>query len=340
MKHILSIFLLLFLASTSVFAGIDDKKKKKGKKKSTVHSKAHKSSSKNVNVKHVAIKKVAVKRDDTTTVALEPGMFMDSVDSLLMFPSHDLYGNWDTSLIHPHLFDQHFTTDSTTIYLLDDWSCGFTVPCKGGVTSDFGWRRRRPHYGTDIDLETGDTVVSAFDGRVRIAKFNNGGYGNCVVIRHNNGLETVYAHLSKLLVEPGQEVASGAVIGLGGNTGHSFGSHLHFEVRFLGKPVDTEDLVDYQKGEIKNSAFVLYKEDFANKYDLRSIHSHSKVSKSHTASKAQVNSKSSKGKSVTVKEGDTLGRIAKRNHTTIAAICKKNGIKQGKVLRPGMRLKV
>ncbi|MBK6833417.1 MAG: M23 family metallopeptidase [Bacteroidetes bacterium] len=166
-------------------------------------------------------------------------MFMDSVDSLLMFPSHDLYGNWDTSLIHPYLFDQHFTTDSTTIYLLDDWSCGFTVPCKGGVTSDFGWRRRRPHYGTDIDLETGDTVVAAFDGRVRIAKFNNGGYGNCVVIRHNNGLETVYAHLSKLLVEPGQEVASGTVIGLGGNTGHSFGSHLHFEVRFLGKPVDT-----------------------------------------------------------------------------------------------------
>lgn len=321
------------LASTSVFAGIDDKKKKKGKKKTSVHAKKYKSS-------HASVSKVAIKRDDTTKVILDPDFFMDSVDSLLMFPSHDLYGNWDTSLIHPYLFDQHFTTDSTTVYLLDDWSCGFTIPNKGPITSEFGWRRRRPHYGTDINLETGDTVVAAFDGRVRISKFNNGGYGNVVVIRHNNGLETVYAHLSKLLVEPGQEVTSGTVIGLGGNTGHSYGSHLHFEVRFLGKPIDTEDLVDYQKGEVKNSALVLYKEDFANKYDLRSIHAHSKTSKTHTASKSQVSAKSSKGKSITVKEGDTLGKIAKRNHTTISAICKKNGIKQSKVLRAGMRLKV
>jgi hypothetical protein len=281
-----------------------------------------------------------VKKEDSTTVAIiKEDIFMDSVDSLLMFPSHDLYGSWDTSLCHPYLFDQHFTTDSSTVYLLDDWSCGFTVPYRGPITSGFGWRRRRPHYGTDINLETGDTVVAAFDGRVRIAKFNKGGYGNVVIIRHNNGLETVYGHLSKLLVEPGTEVTSGTVIGLGGNTGHSYGSHLHFEMRFLGRALDTEDIVDYEKGEIKNSALVLYKEDFADKYDLRAIHAHSKSSKTHTTSAAAA--KSSKGgKVVTVKSGDTLGRIAQRNHTTIATICKKNGIKQTKVLQIGMRLKV
>lgn len=315
------------MVGTSLFAGIDDKKKKKsGKKK-------HKT------VKKAVVKPV-IKKDDTTTVVIRDEVFMDSVDSLLMFPSHDLYGNWDTSLIHPYLFDQHFTSDSSVVYLLDDWSCGFILPWKGPITSGFGWRRRRPHYGTDINLETGDTVVAAFDGRVRIAKFNNGGYGNVVVIRHNNGLETVYGHLSKLLVEPGTEVTAGMTIGLGGNTGRSYGSHLHFEIRFLGRALDTEDVIDYEKGEVKNAALVLYKEDFDAKYDLRSLHAHQKTSKSHTTSKQAITSKSSKGKVVTVKEGDTLSKIAKRNKTTIAAICKKNGIKQTKVLRPGMKLKM
>lgn len=328
MKRVIGICFLILFAGTSLFAGIDDKKKKKSGKK-----KAHKT------VKKAIIK--PVKKDDTTTVVIRDEVFMDSVDSLLMFPSHDLYGNWDTSLIHPYLFDQHFTSDSSIVYLLDDWGCGFSLPWKGPVTSGFGWRRRRPHFGTDINLETGDTVVASFDGRIRIAKFNNGGYGNVVVIRHNNGLETVYGHLSKLLVEPDQEVTAGTVIGLGGNTGHSYGSHLHFEMRFLGRAIDTEDVIDYEKGEIKNSALILYKEDFDAKYDLRSIHAHKVASKSHTTSKQNASaSKSSKGKTITVKDGDTLSRIAKRNKTTIAAICKKNGIKQTKVLRPGMKLKV
>lgn len=334
MKKLIRLGLVLLLSGTSLFAGIDDKNKKKtSAKKKTATSKVTGKTTKAV------VAKPVIKKDDTTNVAAEDEIFMDSVDSLLMFPSHDLYGSWDTSLIHPYLFDQHFTTDSTTIYLLDDWSCGFSLPYRGVITSGYGWRRRRPHYGTDINLETGDTVVAAFDGRVRIAKFNKGGYGNVVIIRHNNGLETVYAHLSKLLVEPGTEVTSGTVIGLGGNTGRSYGSHLHFEMRYLGRALDTEDVVDYEKGEIKNSALVLYKEDFAAKYDLRAIHNHN-VSKSHTTSKTAIASKSYKGKVVTVKNGDTLSAIAVRNHTTVASICKKNGIKATKVLQIGMRLKI
>lgn len=310
---------------------IEDKKRKKNsKKKSAAHSKKY-----NKTYRYYSSKNV-VKKDDTTRLVITPTIFMDSVDSLLMFPSHDLYGKWDTMLIHPNLFEQQFTADSTNIFLLDDWSCGFTMPCKGIVTSEFGWRRSRPHFGTDIDLETGDSVLAAFDGKVRIATFNNGGYGNVVVIRHNNGLETVYGHLSKLLVNPGDEVSSGTLIGLGGNTGRSFGSHLHFEIRFLGKPIDTEDVIDYTKGEVKNSAFVVYKEDFSKKYDLRSIHNH-RSSKSHAISKSQLyNNK----KVIIVKKGDTLAKIAKRNHTTISSICKKNGFRTNKVLKPGMKIKV
>ena len=278
------------------------------------------------------------KREDTTQTVNTSVIAYDDVDSLLMFPSHDLYGTWDTASCHPNLFEQQFPGDSAVVYLLDDWNCGFTMPYTGIITSEFGWRHRRPHYGTDISLHTGDTVVAAFDGKVRIARFI-GGYGNVVIIRHNNGLETVYAHLSKILVQPEENVVSGMQIGLGGNTGHSYGSHLHFEIRYLGKALDTEDLVDYQKNELKNTSFVIYKSDFNAKYDLRSIHAHQTGSRSHAAPVAS-SYKTSSGKVVLVKQGDTLDRIAKRNHTTINALCKKNGISRNKVLKLGQKLKI
>ncbi|MGZ3904278.1 MAG: peptidoglycan DD-metalloendopeptidase family protein [Bacteroidia bacterium] len=275
------------------------------------------------------------KKDDTTQVVNTSAISYDTADSLLMFPSHDLYGSWDTSACHPDLWFQQFTGDSAIVYLLDDESCGFTMPVKGIITSEFGWRRRRPHYGTDINLNTGDTVAAAFDGKVRIARYI-GGYGNVVIIRHNNGLETVYGHLSKILVQPEESVVSGMTIGLGGNTGRSYGSHLHFEVRYLGKAIDTEDLIDYAKGDVKNNSFVVYKEDFNKKYNLRSIHAH-KVSKSHATSRYPSKAK---GKVVYVRNGDSLERIARRNHMSVDALCKKNGIKKTKVLKPGQRLKV
>jgi len=312
---LLSVLALWSMCMLSSFGLIDDKKKKKKVAKKTVQ-------------------KAVVKNEDTSHVVIDHSMFMDNVDSLLMFPSHDLYGTWDTSIFHPNLFDTQFTSDSTTVFLLDDWSCGYTAPTRGPVTSDFGWRRRRPHYGTDLNLETGDTVVAAFNGRVRIAKLNKS-YGNVVVIRHANGLETVYAHLSKILVSAGEEVTSGTVVGLGGNTGHSYGSHLHFEVRFLGKAIDAEDMIDFEKGEVKSGSFVIVKEDFKAKYDLRNIHA-GNVSRSHAGS----NNKSGNYRYTTVRQGDNLGKIAHRNHTTISAICKKNGIKQTKIIRPGMKLKV
>ncbi len=313
MKKLIAIAFCTVFTGLSLFAGVNDKNKKPTDDKKR-------------------------KKEDTTKVVYGQEIMMDEVDSLLMFPSHDLYGSWDTSVIHPYVFDKEFITDSATVYLLDEWNCGFTLPFKGLVTSEFGWRRRRPHFGTDVNLETGDTVVAAFDGKVRIAKLNHS-YGNVVIVRHNNGLETVYAHLSKILVEPDQEITSGTILGLGGNTGHSYGSHLHFEIRYLGKAIDAQDLINFETGEVKNNAFVLYKDDFNAKYDLRNIHSRSKHSRSYATSR-QVIVKGKGGKYIVVHNGDTLGRIAKRNHTTIAALCKKNGIKQGKTLKLGQKLKV
>lgn len=294
-------------------------------------------------------KKKIVKRDDTTKTAINPlilaissddhnheGEGEEEVDSLLAFPSNDLYASWDTATIHPYSFIQCFKKDSATITLTEPTDCGFALPFNGNITSEFGWRKKRPHYGTDIDLETGDTVGAAFDGMVRIAKLNRS-YGNVVIIRHNNGLETVYAHLSKILVEAGQIIEAGEIIGLGGNTGHSFGSHLHFEMRYLGQAIDAEDFIDFKSGSLKNNTVLITKADVETKYDLRALHSRQKRDLNLTRVSG---SKSKHGKVYTVKRGDTLGRIAQRNHTTIKAICKKNKIKQGKTLRLGQKLKV
>lgn len=294
-------------------------------------------------------KKKVVKKDDTTKTAINPLILAissdehnhdeeggEEVDSLLAFPSNDLYASWDTATIHPYSFVQCFKKDSATIVLTEPTDCGFVLPFNGNVTSEFGWRKRRPHYGTDIDLETGDTVGAAFDGMVRIAKLNRS-YGNVVIIRHKNGLETVYAHLSKILVEAGQTVEAGQIIGLGGNTGHSFGSHLHFEMRYLGQAIDAEDFIDFAAGSLKNNTVMITKVDVETKYDLRALHSRQK--KDLNLSRVS-GSKSKHGKTYTVRKGDTLGRIAQRNHTSIKAICKKNGIKQTKVLRPGQKIKI
>jgi murein DD-endopeptidase MepM/ murein hydrolase activator NlpD len=292
-------------------------------------------------------KKKVAKRDDSTKISINPALLAltsdeheehenEEVDSLLAFPSNDLYSSWDTAVIHPYSFAESFKHDSALVRLTEPTDCGFVLPFSGNVTSEFGWRKRRPHYGTDIDLETGDTVMAAFDGMVRIAKLNRS-YGNVVIIRHKNGLETVYAHLSKILVEAGQVLEAGQIIGLGGNTGHSFGAHLHFEMRYLGQAMDAEDFIDFTTGTLKKNECLITKSDVETKYDLRALHSRQKKDLNLTR---VTGSKSKHGKVITVRKGDTLGRIAQRNHTTIKAICKKNGIKQSKVLRLGQKLKV
>lgn len=289
----------------------------------------------------------AKSKDDTTTVNSnlvkqlnESGQECEeeAESEVILFPSNDLYASWDTTWAHPYNFQESFKTDSVEINLVassDNW---FVMPFKGLKTSEFGWRKRRPHYGTDIDLVTGDTVVSAFDGMVRIAKVCYG-YGNCVIVRHNNGLETVYAHLSKIEVEVGQTVKAGQLVGLGGNTGRSFGDHLHWEIRYLGQAIDAEDVVDFSKNELKDNCFVLRKTDVVTKYDLRALHGRHKrdvgLTKSELAYAKKTGSKLHK-----VKSGDTLGHIAKRYHTTVGALCKKNKLRPTTTLRLGQLIKI
>jgi murein DD-endopeptidase MepM/ murein hydrolase activator NlpD len=288
-------------------------------------------------------KKSKARREDTTRYVINSELHTDHneeelPDSLeIEFPSHDLYSSWDTEKAHPYNFSEAFREDSVVIRLVQLGESPFSMPYHGPLTSLFGWRKYRPHYGTDINLETGDLVVSCFDGMVRVARYFRG-YGNCVIVRHPNGLETVYAHLSKMLVESGQKVTSGEVLGLGGNTGRSSGSHLHFEIRYLGQALDAQDVIDFENGKLLADEFVLRKTDVENKYDLRAMRARHR--RDMGLSRGAYAASAMREGIYRVRRGDTLGAIAKRTSKSVSYLCKKNKIRPNTTLRIGQKIKL
>ncbi|MCW3086589.1 MAG: hypothetical protein JWP12_3955 [Bacteroidetes bacterium] len=289
---------------------------------------------------NIAIPTITNGPHDTVPYVIDEDEMSDFNDSLISFPASDLYCDFDTVNTHYPKFDISILKNtSRNILLCDESSCGYVHPFQGKITSTFGPRKRRFHYGVDIDLETGDCVAAAFDGRVRIAKKSKS-YGNVVVIRHANGLETYYAHLSKLNVEIGQQVYAGEVIGLGGNTGHSHGSHLHFEVRYMGQPVNPAELISFEEHKLKSDTLTLSSKTFdyvaeAKKAAVRT----SAKGKGSKGAKGTAVAKATKGVHV-VKQGDTLSSIAHKYGTTTKALCAKNGIKPTSTLHLGQKLKV
>ena len=197
--------------------------------------------------------------------------FGEDIDIDFDVPSDELYGfSWTSEFLNPYKIKINDLPDSTWI------DCrGFVFPvvksaaANNHVTSGFGARRRRYHYGTDIGLKVGDSVVSSFAGTVRIVEYEARGYGHYIVIRHNNGLETLYAHLSKPLVKVNQEVTAGQLIGLGGSTGRSTGPHLHFECRFVGNDFNTGKIIDYSTERCFADSYCITKnETFRHKADV------------------------------------------------------------------------
>lgn len=244
--------------------------------------------------------------------------------------------NWDTTKIHVYNEELKDLPMSMVIDLVDTLK-SYHYPVKGRVTSKYGPRRRRIHQGTDIDLETGDPIYATFDGRVRHTTYIARGYGNLIIIRHDNGLETFYAHLSEMNVKPGDWVTAGQVIGKGGNTGRSTGSHLHYEIRYKGHTFDPERLIDFASGTLRRETFLLkrtyfspysrFTQDFDE--EVQSDEEDKRIAKEAAAIKYHI-----------VKRGDTLGRIAINNHTTVTKLCQLNGIKKTSTLRIGQRIRV
>ena len=255
-------------------------------------------------------------------------------------PSADLYANWDNKYAHR-------ATELPETYKID--LRHFTMPTTSRViTSNFGSRWGRQHKGLDIKVYIGDTIRAAFSGKVRIVRYEAGGYGKYIVIRHNNGLETIYGHLSKQLVEENQEVRSGEVIGLGGNTGRSTGSHLHFETRLCGVALNPALMFDFRAQDVTGDYYAFNKETYDNESTnatrLRGKQDSSTYASTDSSDDYATNKRTTSGLTDQisyhkVKKGETLERIAKKRGVTIEKICKLNHITKTMRLRPGQILR-
>ena len=230
-------------------------------------------------------------------------------------PSADMYPEWTNTRVHFN----HALPDSFRIDLR-----GFVMPTTNTkITDKFGYRprRKRVHNGLDIKVERTDTIYAAFDGKVRITAYQRRGYGHYVVIRHHNGIETLYAHLSKKLVEVNENVKAGDPIGIGGNTGRSSGPHLHFETLLLGKCLDPALLFDFKNQDVTGDSY-LYRRP-GSKYIENGV----------------VKIAGPEKKYHKVKQGETIGKIAKKNGVEQEMIFKLNKLNSRSIIRPGQTLR-
>lgn len=244
---------------------------------------------------------------------------------------------WDNDNISPYRSVKLDSIPSSVAINLVDSLKHYRFPYVGRITSRYGIRHRRPHNGIDMALKVGDTICSAFDGRVRFSKATDTGYGTLIIIRHDNGLETYHGHLSARLVEENDRVVAGQPIGLGGNSGRSTGPHLHFETRFYGQSFDPERIINFRTGELRRDYFLLKKSYFSI-YSKYSQDFNAEAERN--AAEKKENELSAEKRYYKVRSGDYLGLIAKRHGTTVSAIRRLNGISPNTTLQIGKVLRV
>lgn len=274
-----------------------------------------------------------MKRVDT--LALQNLINRENIQS----PSAELYDDWDNTYAHK-------ATELPDSFRID--LRHFHMPTTSRVvTSNFGSRWGRQHKGIDLKVYIGDTIRSAFSGKVRMVKYERGGYGKYIVIRHSNGLETIYGHLSKQLVEENQVVRAGEVIGLGGNTGRSTGSHLHFETRLCGVALNPAILFDFRAQDVVADSYLFRK----NTYMAESSEANRLRGKIGNGSytREEVQGEMAYGSETEqvaeekqyhkVAKGETLSAIAKKRGVTVSSLCKLNRISKRSRLRPGQILR-
>lgn len=230
----------------------------------------------------------------------------------------EYYSIWDSRAVNPYRIDATKFKDTVELKLYDpEKGRNWHPPLRNSIlNSDFGMRWSRFHYGVDLDLNVGDSVFAVFDGVVRIAKFDGRGYGKYIMLRHYNGLETLYGHLSKQLVSPGQYVKAGDLIGFGGSTGRSTGPHLHFEVRFEGNAINPEYFFDFSQNLLRDDEAEITSEQFTYLKTARKVSYHR------------------------VRSGETLSQISRKYRVPVLRICKLNRISTRTILRPGRRLRI
>ncbi len=248
-------------------------------------------------------------------------------------PSGQLYKDWNNRYAHR----ASELPDSFNINLRH-----FCMPTTSRIiTSNFGSRWGRMHKGLDIKVYIGDTIRAAFDGKVRIVRYEANGYGNYVVIRHHNGLETIYGHMSKHLVGENETVHAGDPIGLGGNTGRSTGSHLHFETRLCGVALNPALMFDFKNQDVTGD-YYFFRKDTYNKESLAANRVRGKESTDLASADNENIGNNVEGGNVRyhkVSRGETLASIARKRGTTVEHICKLNHITKTMRVKPGQILR-
>ena len=283
-------------------------------------------------------KKLSIVSEDTTTLDEGGQEIVEMSEEVLIDSSWvkvaGYYSIWDTHTVNPYRVDGRSYRDSLKLSLIDPTRQRYakmpllTTP----ITSGFAFRGYRWHYGMDLDLETGDSVKTVFDGVVRIQAWDGGGYGNYILVRHYNGLETIYGHLSKALVPVGTFVKAGQLIGYGGSTGRSTGSHLHFEVRYQGNPINPTLMYDFPGYKLRKDNFTITSQLF--NYYSRAL------TRSRSSSGGRSGSPSRARQTVThkVRSGDTLSEVAEKYGVRVSTLKKLNpGVR---TLQPGKKLRI
>lgn len=306
-------FKSLFVAvlSFTVFtvnAGNEDTKDINEDRSSVNYKQRHSSLILSSNIDNLYVDAIRIKKNISVIRDIQIERFLDENE----IPADELYqGLWNTDRIHSY---GSFENRPDTFMVNLETFC--SPINQGHVTSKFGMRGRRMHNGIDLKVQVGDTIYAAFEGKVRIKNYEKKGYGKYLALRHPNGLETVYGHLSGYLVEIDEVVKAGQPIALGGNTGRSTGSHLHFEMRFIGMPINPADVVDFEN-------FVCHRDQYVVTPATFKLYNSYKAIKFHT-----------------IRSGESFSSLARKYGTSINTLCKLNRMTTKSVLRIGARVRV
>ena len=268
---------------------------------------------------------------------METKAFMDILMQEEEEPEIDIYTeSWNSQAVNPYAGMD--VADNVRIDVSE-----YSMPVPGYITSPYGYRKRfrRQHKGVDLKLHIGDTVRAAFSGKVRLTRYERKGYGYYVIIRHHNGLETVYGHLSKFLVKPNQDVKVGEPIALGGNTGRSTGPHLHFEIRYIGYPINPMAIFDFPNQTTHTDFYTFSKRTYTQARDY-SPNANVQYAEKWLKTNKPKNTYSSTGAKKThrVRRGDSLGKIASKYGTSVNSLCRLNGISRSTKIQVGKVLRV
>lgn len=281
------------------------------------HSKAHKE-----------LLASRAKSDDQIKL-IEKNTFIDLIDDIE--PEPDIYmEGWNSKRVNP--FKESEVPNSSVIDVR-----GYYTPCPGQVTSNYGYRAKfgRMHKGIDLAIKSNDTIRAAFDGKVRLTNYEGKGYGNYVILRHPNGLETVYGHLNKFLVKPDQVVKAGQPIALGGSTGRSTGPHLHFETRYMGYAINPNAIIDFKNKVTHTDTYTFSKSTYTQARNFAPTTTASKTDRENVYKRGN-DSKTT----YTVKKGDTLSAIARSYGMSATTLRRINSMKSDDKITVGQVLKL